>query len=152
MEANYFTILYWFCHTSTWIRHGCTRVPHPDHGIRPHYFMANRSGKGGSTDRFLLPGKSPKSLWMWLQPWNQKMTILGRKGMINIDSVLKSRNITLPTKVCIVKAIVFSMVMYCCQSWTVRRQSTKELMPSNCGAGEYSWESPGQQGDQTSQS
>ena len=69
------------------------------------------------------------------------MTILGRKGMINVDSVLKSRNITLPTKVCIVKAVVFSVVLYSCQSWTIRRQNTKELMLSNCGAGEDSLES-----------
>ena len=66
------------------------------------------------------------------------MTILGRKGMINVNSVFKSRNITLPTKVCIVKAVVFSVVMYCCQSWTIRRQNAKELMLSNCGAGEDS--------------
>ena len=69
------------------------------------------------------------------------MTILGRKGMINVDSVLKSRNITLPTNVCIVKAVVFSVVLYSCQSWTIRRQNTKELMLSNCGAGEDSLES-----------
>ena len=61
--------------------------------------------------------------------------------MINVDSVLKSRNITLPTKVCIVKAVVFSVVLYSCQSWTIRRQNTKELMLSNCGAGEDSLES-----------
>ena len=61
--------------------------------------------------------------------------------MINIDSVLKSRNITLPTNVCIVKAVVFSVVLYSCQSWTIRRQNTKELMLSNCGAGEDSLES-----------
>ena len=108
---------------------------------RTFYFMTNRRGNGGSSDRFPLPGKSLKSLWIWLQPWNQKMTILGRKGMINVDSVLKSRNITLPTKVCIVKAVVFSMVLYSCQSWTIRRQNTKELMLSNCGAGEDSLES-----------
>ena len=61
--------------------------------------------------------------------------------MIIVDSVLKSRNITLPTKVCIVKAVVFSVVLYSCQSWTIRRQNTKELMLSNCGAGEDSLES-----------
>ena len=61
--------------------------------------------------------------------------------MINVDSVLKSRNITLPTNVCIVKAVVFSVVLYSCQSWTIRRQNTKELMLSNCGAGEDSLES-----------
>ena len=56
--------------------------------------------------------------------------------MTNLDSVLKSRNFILQTKVHIVKAMVFPVVIYGCESWTVRRQSAKELMPSNCGAGE----------------
>ena len=47
--------------------------------------------------------------------------LLGRKVMINLDSILKSRNITLPTKVCIVKAMVFPVVMYRCESWTIKR-------------------------------
>ena len=62
----------------------------------------------------------------------------GRKAMTNLDSVLKSRNFILQTMVHIVKAMVFPVVMYGCESWTVRRQSAKELMPSNCGAGEDS--------------
>ena len=45
--------------------------------------------------------------------------LLGRKAMTNLDSVLKSRDITLPTKVCIVKSMVFPMVMYCCERWTI---------------------------------
>ena len=48
--------------------------------------------------------------------------------MANLDSILKSRDITLPTKVCIVKAMVFSIVMYWCENWTIRKLSTKELM------------------------
>ena len=51
---------------------------------------------------------------------------------------IKNRDITLPTKVCIVKAMVFPVVMYGCESWTIKRLSTKELIPSNCGAGEDS--------------
>ena len=47
--------------------------------------------------------------------------LLGRKAMTNLDSVLKSRDITLPTKVCIVKAIVFPVVMYGCDSWTIKK-------------------------------
>ena len=62
--------------------------------------------------------------------------LLGRKVVTNLDSVLKSRDITLLTKVRIVKALVFPVVMNGCESWTVKKQSTKELMPSNCGAGE----------------
>ena len=47
--------------------------------------------------------------------------LLGRKVMINLDSILKSRDISLPTKVCLVKAMVFPVVMYECESWTVKR-------------------------------
>ena len=58
--------------------------------------------------------------------------------MTNLDSVLKSRDITLPTKVGIVKAMFFPVIMYGCESWTIKRLSTEELMLSNCGAGEDS--------------
>ena len=63
---------------------------------------------------------------------------LGRKAMTDIDSILKSRDITLPTTVHLVKAMVFPVVMYGCESWTVRRLSTEELMLLNCGVGEDS--------------
>ena len=64
---------------------------------------------------------------------------LGRKVITNLDSMLKSRDITLPTKVCLVKATVFPVVMYGCESWTVKKAlSTEELMLLNCGVGEYS--------------
>ena len=61
---------------------------------------------------------------------------LGRKVMTNLDSILKSGDITLLTKICIVKAMVFPVVMYGCESWTIKRLSTKELMLLNCGVGE----------------
>ena len=51
----------------------------------------------------------------------KRCLLLGRKGMINLDSILKSRDITLPTKVCLVKAIVFPVVMYGCESWTIKK-------------------------------
>ena len=57
--------------------------------------------------------------------------------MTNLYSVLKCRHITLPTKVCIVKAIAFPVVMYRCESWTIKK-AVEELMLSNCGAGEDS--------------
>ena len=69
--------------------------------------------------------------------------------MTNLDSVLKGRDITLPTKVYIDKAIVFQVVMYRCERGQ-RRLSAEELMLSNCGAGEDSRESLGLQGDPTS--
>ena len=64
--------------------------------------------------------------------------LLGRKAMTNLDSILKSRDITLPIKVCLVKAMVFPVVMYGCESWTIKKLSTEELMLSNCGVGEDS--------------
>ena len=69
----------------------------------------------------------------------KRCLLLGRKDMINLDCILKRRDIALPTKVHIVKAVVFPVVMYSCESWNIeRRLSTKELMLSNCGAGEDS--------------
>ena len=63
---------------------------------------------------------------------------LGRKVMTNLDSMLKSRDITLPTKVRLVKAMVFPVVMYECESWTIKKAECKELMLLNCGVGEDS--------------
>ena len=75
-----------------------------------------------------------------------------RKAMTNLGSVLKSRDITLFTKVHIVKAIWSSQQSHTAvRAGLKRRQNAKELTPSNCGAREDSWESPGKQGDQTSQ-
>ena len=78
--------------------------------------------------------------------------LLGRKVMTNLDSILKSRDITLPTKVCLVKAMVFPVVMYGYESWSIRKLSAEELMLLNSGVGEDSWESLGLQGDPTSPS
>ena len=64
--------------------------------------------------------------------------------MTNLDSILKSRDITLPTRVCLVKAMVSPVVMYECESWTIRKAECEELMILNCGIGEDSWESLGQ--------
>ena len=63
---------------------------------------------------------------------------LGRKVMTNLDSILKRRDITLLTKVHLVRAMVFPVVMYGYESWTVKKLSTKELMLLNCGVGEDS--------------
>ena len=68
----------------------------------------------------------------------RRRLLLGRKAMTNLDGVLKSRDITLPTKVCIVKAMVFPVVKYYCESWTIKKAKLKELMSSNCGAREDS--------------
>ena len=68
----------------------------------------------------------------------KRRLLLGRKVMTNLDSILKSRVITLPTKVCLVKAIVFPVVMYKCENWTIKKLSSEALMLLNCGVGEDS--------------
>ena len=68
----------------------------------------------------------------------KRYLLIGRKAMTNQDSILKRRDITLPTKVHIVKVMVFPIVMYRCESWTIKRLSAKELMLLNCGAREDS--------------
>ena len=76
---------------------------------------------------------------------------LERKAMTNLDSILKSRGITLSTKFHLVKGMVFSVFRYGCESWT-RKLSAEELMVLNCGVGEDSRESLGLPGDPTSPS
>ena len=68
----------------------------------------------------------------------ERHLLLGRKVMTNLDSILKSRDITLPTKVHLVKAMVFPVVMNGCESWTIKKVSTEVLMLLNCGVGEDS--------------
>ena len=68
----------------------------------------------------------------------ERHLLLGRKVMTNLNSIFKSRDTTLPTKVCLVKAMVFPMVMYGCESWTVKKAEAEELMLLNCVVGEDS--------------
>ena len=120
-----------------------------DHGIWSYHFMENRWGNSGNTADFIF--------------WSSKITangdcsheikrhlLLGRKAMTNIDSIFKSRDITLPTKVSLVKAMVFPVVMYGWRVGLQRKLSAEELMLLNCSVGEDFWESLGLQGDPTS--
>ena len=66
----------------------------------------------------------------------KRRLLLRRKVMTNLDNMLKSRDIAFPTKVCLVKVMVFPVVMYGCESWSIK--SAKELMLLNCGVGEDS--------------
>ena len=68
----------------------------------------------------------------------KRCLLLGRKVMTNLDSILKSRDITLPTKVCLVKAMVFPVVTYGCESWTVNKAERRRIDALNCGVGEDS--------------
>ena len=91
--------------------------------ISSHHFMANRWGKSENSDRFYFLGLQ-NHCRQWLQPWH---LLLGRKAMTNLESILKSRDITLLTKVCIVKAIVFPVVMYGCDSWTIMKAECQRI-------------------------
>ena len=82
--------------------------------------MANRWGNNETSKRFSFLGLQNHCRW-WLQPWNLKTLALGRKAMTNLDSILKSRDIILPTNVHLVKAMVYLVVMYRSESWTIKR-------------------------------
>ena len=81
----------------------------------------------------------------------KRCLLLGRKAMTYLETILKSETSLLPTNVHRVKAMVFPVIMYGCESRTIKKADAKELIISNCGAGEGSWESLGLQGDKTSQ-
>ena len=71
-------------------------------------------------------------------PEVKRYFLLGRKAMTNPDSILKSSDITLLTKVCIFKAMVFPVVMYGCESWTIKKAQHQRINALNCGVGENS--------------
>ena len=82
----------------------------------------------------------------------KRRLLLRRKAITNLDRILKNRGITLLIKVHLIKAMVFPVVMYGCESWTISKLSTEQWMLLSCGVGEDSWESLGLQGDPTSPS
>ena len=86
--------------------------------------MANRWGNNGNSDRLHFLGLQNHCRW-WLQHEIKRHLLLGRKAMTNLDIILKSRDITLPTKVHIVKAMVFPVVMYGCVSWTIKKAESQ---------------------------
>ena len=96
--------------------------------------MANRWGKSQTVTDFLF-FCSKITVNVDCSHAVKRHLLLGRKAMTNIDSVLKSANITLTTKVHVVKAMVFPVVMYGCESWTIRSLSAEELMLVNCSVG-----------------
>ena len=97
-----------------------------DHGIQSHHLMANRWGNNGNSDRTSFLGSKitadddcSHEIKRWL--------LLRRKAMTNLDSILKSRDITLLTKVHPVKAMVFPVVMYGCESWTIKKAECERI-------------------------
>ena len=106
---------------------------------------------GETVADIILGGSQNHCRWR-LQPWNKKTLTPWKESYTNLDSILKSRDITLSTEVHLVKAMVFPVVMYRCESWTVKKAERRIIDGLNCGVGEDSWESSGLQGDPTSPS
>ena len=98
---------------------------------------------------FFWWGEAPKSMQMVTVAMKLRHLLLGRKAMTNPDSILKSRDITLPTKVHLVKAMVFPVVTYGCESWTIKKAEHWRIDVSELWCGEDSWESLALQGDPT---
>ena len=96
------------------------RSKNQDHGIQSHHFMANRWGNNGNSDRLYFLG-SKLTVDDDCSHEIKRCLLLGRKAITNIDSILKSRDIALPIKVCLAKATVFPVVMYGCESWTIKK-------------------------------
>ena len=94
--------------------------------MQSHHFMAIRWGINGNSERLYFGGIQNDSGW-WLQPWNWTTLALWKKSYDKLDSMLKSRGITLPTKVRLVKAVVFPAVMYGCESWTRRKAERQRI-------------------------
>ena len=88
--------------------------------IRSHHFMGNRWGNSGNSVRLYLLGSKITADGDCSHEIKRRL-LLGRKVMSNLDSIFKSRDITLPTKVRLVKAMVFPVVMCGCESWTVKK-------------------------------
>ena len=99
--------------------------------------MANRWGNSGNSVRLYFGGLQITADGDCRHEMKRRL-LLGRKVMTNLDTIFKSRDITLPTKVHLVKATIFPLVMYGCESWTVKNLSTEELMLLNCDVGEDS--------------
>ena len=91
-----------------------------------HHFMVNRWGKSRSSDRFIL-GSSKITADGDCNHEVKRCLLLGRTFMTNQDSILKSRDITLPTKVHLIKAMVFPVVRYRCESWTIKKAERQRM-------------------------
>ena len=89
--------------------------------------MVNRQGNNGNSDRLYFLGGSKITADGDYSHEIKRRLLLGRKAMTNLDSILKSRDITLPTKVHLVKAMVFPVVMYGCKSWTIKKAEHRRI-------------------------
>ena len=98
-----------------------------DHGIWSHHFMGNRWGNSGNSVRLFWGEGSKIAADGDCSHEIKRCLLLGRKIMTNLDSIFKSRDITLPTNVHLVKAMVFPVVMYGCESWTVKNAECQRI-------------------------
>ena len=99
--------------------------------------MGNRWGHSGNSVRLYFGGSKITADGDFRHEIKRRL-LLGRKVMTNLYIIFKSRDITLPTKVRLVKAMVFPVVMYGCESWTVKKAECQRMMLFNCGVGEDS--------------
>ena len=88
--------------------------------------MANRWGNNGNRADFIFSGSNITADGDCSHEIKKRL-LLGRKAMSNLDSILKSRDITLPKKTCLVKAMVFPVVMYGCESWTIKKAECRRI-------------------------
>ena len=108
--------------------------------------MVNRWGNRGNSDRLYFLGSKNHCRWCFSHEI-KRCLLLGRKVMTNLDSILKSRDITLLTKMCLVKTVVFPIVMYGCESWIIKKAEHWRIDAFELWCWEDSWESLGLQGD-----
>ena len=97
-----------------------------DHGIRSHHFMGNRRGTMETVRDFIFWGSQITAVGDYSHEI-KRCLLLGRKATANLDSILKSRDITWPAKVHLVKAMVFPVVMYGCESWTIKKAEHQRI-------------------------
>ena len=103
--------------------------------------MANRWGNNGNSDRLILLGSKIIADGDCSHEIKRRL-LLGRKVMTNLDRILKSRDITLPTKVHLVKAMVFPVIMYGCESWTIKKAEHQRINAFKLWCVEKTLESP----------
>ena len=115
---------WWKWEWKSWLK--AQRSENKDHGIRSHRFRAV-DGKTVETVADFILGGSKMTADGDCSHEMKRCLFLGRKVMTNLDSILKSRDITLLKKVCLIKAMVFPVVMYGCESWTIKKAKCQRL-------------------------
>ena len=131
----------WKRRVKSWLK--AQHSENEDHGIWSHHFMANRWGNSVRLYfwglQIIADGDCSHEI--------KRRLLLWRRVLTNLDNILKSRDITLPTKVRLVKAMVFPVVMYGCENWTIKEAEHWRIGAFECGVGDNTWESLGLKGD-----